>query len=281
MKTNTLVCLILAILLTFGAAFYQRMTGPTYSKDVSFDFNEQNYKITLPRSHNGSSDCPITLERKELTLEASLIFKKYPTNDIFDTIPFSKEGDILVAKLPGQPPAGKLQYYFRISNGDTGKDVGKENPVVIRFKGEVPVAVLVPHIIMMFLAMFFANFSGFLAISKNYKFRLFSIVTLLILLFGGMVLGPVVQKFAFGEYWTGIPFGWDLTDNKTLIAFLFWVLAVFLNLRKERRVFVILAFLVTLIIFSIPHSMFGSELDHSTGKVTTGIITPALQLLHF
>lgn len=28
---------------------------------------------------------------------------------------------------------------------------------------------------------------------------------------GGMILGPIVQKYAFGEYWTGFPFGGDLT----------------------------------------------------------------------
>ncbi len=49
-----------------------------------------------------------------------------------------------------------------------------------------------------------------------------------------MILGPIVQKYAFGELWTGIPFGWDLTDNKTLIAFLFWILAVIMNRKKER-----------------------------------------------
>jgi hypothetical protein len=41
-----------------------------------------------------------------------------------------------------------------------------------------------------------------------------------------MILGPVVQYYAFGEFWTGVPFGWDLTDNKTLVAVIFWALAV-------------------------------------------------------
>ena len=29
------------------------------------------------------------------------------------------------------------------------------------------------------------------------------------------------------------PFGWDLTDNKTLIALIFWILAVVMNRKKE------------------------------------------------
>ena len=49
-----------------------------------------------------------------------------------------------------------------------------------------------------------------------------------------MILGPIVQYYAFGDLWTGIPFGWDLTDNKTLIALIFWILAV-VNEQKERE----------------------------------------------
>jgi hypothetical protein len=87
-----------------------------------------------------------------------------------------------------------------------------------------------------------------------------------------MILGPLVQNYAFGELWTGIPFGWDLTDNKTLIAFLFWILAVFMNRKQEKPFYTALAALILLLIYSIPHSMFGSELDYSTGQVTQGFI---------
>jgi hypothetical protein len=81
-----------------------------------------------------------------------------------------------------------------------------------------------------------------------------------------------VQKFAFGDLWTGVPFGWDLTDNKTLIAFIFWIIAVVMNRKKEKPFYTILAAVVLLLIFSIPHSMFGSELDYASGEVTQGII---------
>ncbi len=87
-----------------------------------------------------------------------------------------------------------------------------------------------------------------------------------------MILGPLVQKYAFGELWTGVPFGWDLTDNKTLIAFIFWILAVVMNRKKERPLYTALAAVVLLLVYSIPHSMFGSELDYATGQVTQGLI---------
>jgi len=89
---------------------------------------------------------------------------------------------------------------------------------------------------------------------------------------GGMILGPIVQLYAFGDLWTGWPFGGDWTDNKTLFAFVFWVIAFFV-LRKNRsnRLWPIIAFVALLAIYLIPHSMGGSELDYETGKVTTGL----------
>ncbi|MCK4699505.1 MAG: hypothetical protein KAT38_04210, partial [Bacteroidales bacterium] len=85
-------------------------------------------------------------------------------------------------------------------------------------------------------------------------------------------LGPMVQFHAFGEYWTGIPFGWDLTDNKTLIAFLFWVLAIAANRKSEKPFLTVLAAVILLIIYSIPHSMFGSELNPETGEIISGMV---------
>ncbi len=148
----------------------------------------------------------------------------------------------------------------------------KESPVVIRFKGAVPGQILGPHILIMFIAMLFSTGAGLLALAEVPSYRKYGIWTLILLTAGGMILGPVVQKFAFGAFWTGVPFGWDLTDNKTLIAFLFWILAVVMNLKKERPVYTVLAAIVLLLVYSVPHSLFGSELDYGSGQVTQGII---------
>ncbi len=45
-----------------------------------------------------------------------------------------------------------------------------------------------------------------------------------------------------------------------------------MNRKKERPFYTILAAVVLLLIFSIPHSMFGSELDYASGQVTQGLI---------
>jgi hypothetical protein len=77
-----------------------------------------------------------------------------------------------------------------------------------------------------------------------------------------------MQKYAFGVAWAGFPLGMDLTDNKTLIAFIFWIAALVAG-RKGRpaRPFVLAASLVMLVIYLIPHSLLGSEFDYSkTGQ---------------
>jgi hypothetical protein len=176
------------------------------------------------------------------------------------------------AEVPQQPAAGKIEYYFEITDSSGSKTYLKESPVVIRFKGGVPAAILIPHILFMFIAMLFSTLSGLLAAFKVSTYREFGLWTFGTLLIGGMILGPIVQLYAFGELWTGVPFGWDLTDNKLLIAFLFWLLAVVMNRKKGRPIYTVIAAIMLLLVYSIPHSMFGSQLDYNTGKVTQGMI---------
>jgi hypothetical protein len=85
--------------------------------------------------------------------------------------------------------------------------------------------------------------------------------TCTLFLVGGFVLGPAVQKQAFGEWWAGVPYGWDLTDNKTLLVGIAWGWAAWAMRRgREARGAIVAAALVTLVVFAIPHSVWGSEI---------------------
>ena len=95
-------------------------------------------------------------------------------------------------------------------------------------------------------------------------------MTLIFLIIGGFILGPVVQKFSFGAYWTGWPLGDDLTDNKTMFALFAFVLAWFLRNKSYGKWLAIGAALVMMVVYLIPHSMNGSELDVDSGEVVTG-----------
>jgi hypothetical protein len=262
-----------ATIITLSAVFYQRMTGPTYPKRVKTEIEGKPYKLKLLRSHGGNTEAPINLAI-DADIEARLVYDYYPIHDTVDwkQADFVKEGSGYVAKLPNQPPAGKLQYYVVIESNSGLIEIEKQTPVVIRFKGDVPAWALIPHVILMFVAMFLANAAGLMALFKLGNYKLLTNLTFISLLLGGMVLGPVVQKYAFGDFWTGVPFGWDLTDNKTLIAFIFWLVAVIGQLKRPRPYLTVIAAVIILMVYSIPHSMFGSELDRATGVVTQGFI---------
>lgn len=260
--------IILAILITVSAAFYQRITGPTYPKDFEFNHAGDSYKFELIRSHAGEKKCEIILPLPD-KFEAEIHYKKFPTSDPFVDKEFSRSGETLTADLPHQPHAGKLAYYVTISSD--GKEVfsTRDKTVQIRFRGDVPAWAMLPHIIFVFFGMLFANITGLFAVF-NIRFKSPLVIAFFLLLAGGMIFGPIVQKFAFGEYWAGVPFGWDLTDNKMLIGFLAWTVALFANMKRERRIPVIIAAFVILVIFSIPHSMYGSEYNYETGKIIQG-----------
>ncbi len=280
---------ILAVIITLGAAYYQRKTGPTNPRDTYLTVNDTVLKVRLVRSLGLDERPEVRLAITDTSVKARLYYRRYRTGEeysssefIYKVYPVNSmlmnkvfgitEEKGLYAAVPPQPPAGKIEYYIELTDSKGTTYILKETPVVIRFKGAVPSYILTPHIIFMFLAMLLANVAGLMALFRLPAFRKYSVLTLITLIAGGMILGPAVQKFAFGEFWTGVPFGWDLTDNKTLIALLFWILAVVMNKKRDTRLYTLLAAIVTLIIFSILHSMFGSELDYSSGEVTQGLI---------
>lgn len=276
MKTVKIISIwVLGLALTLVAAKYQRTTGPTYPYQSTVVLNGQSYDLELIRSGLTTEDARVVLPISDPDVHAVLSYRKYPTNDTYTDIPFKVEGEALVAKLPAQPMAGKLQYFVMIQSSNSDVLIPHQ---VIRFKGDVPVFVLLPHILLMFITMWFSNVAGFMALFNFRQFKKVTTITLITLLFGGMLLGPVVQKYAFNEFWAGVPFGWDLTDNKTLIAFVFWIIAFVVNRKSPSRLWTAIAALVTLVIFAIPHSMFGSELDPETGEIIQGSVFAMLLL---
>jgi hypothetical protein len=262
-RTNT-VLWIVAIVLTIASAAYQRLTGPTYPVSVSATLGQQKLAFNLPRSHGGEGDHEIRLIAPGENLRAALVWKRYNTGDSLRHTAFLRSGDTLLARIPHQPPAGKIVYHVQLTSGDAHATLPPEGNVVIRFKGDVPATILVPHIVLMFLAMLFSMRAGLECFVREPHVQKLTLATLGFLIVGGAILGPLVQKFAFGAYWTGWPYGTDLTDNKTLIALIGWVAAAIAVFTSRRpRWWVVGAAMLLFAVYLIPHSLFGSELDYN------------------
>lgn len=262
----------LAILIALSSMVYQRLTGPTYPKRLKLKVEDTSYKIRLPRSEDTKKDAIIKLKIPDQEITGKLIFKRYPTNDNWDSIFFIRDGEYLYAYIPKQPPAGKVEYYVTFSKGELTEDISESKTIKIRYTGSVPGYILLIHILCMISAKILSNVTGIMAIFKEKRYKRNMYWAIGFLTVGGLIMGPFVQFYAFGDFWTGIPFGWDLTDNKTLFAFIFWLVAVIGNYKKERPYLVIIASIVMVIIYAIPHSALGSELDYESGEVKTGMI---------
>jgi len=273
MKKSILLWLI-AFVLTVLTAIYQRMTGPTYPVSGKVTFNGQQIDYNLARSHGGEGDHQIEIEIKDESIKGELIWKRYKTNDAWSAVEMRREDDKLIASLPHQPPAGKLIYHIIIQSVNETIKLPDDGEVIIRFKGDVPIYFLIPHIIFIFGAMLLSTRTGFdyfsakggyaSGVNDGKKFKLLTILTFIFIIVGGFILGPIIQYYAFGEFWTGFPFGHDLTDNKILIGFIGWLLALIAVYKfKNPKHWIIFASILMFIIFLIPHSVLGSELDYN------------------
>jgi len=254
---------ILAFILMAASAVYQKYTGPTYPTRGKVTINQQEIKYKLLRTWGGETDAAVKIKVTDNTINGLYQYKRYKSHDEWTEKPLVREGDYLIAYLPNLPPAGKMMYNITLTDG--GKQFKlQENPVVLRYKGEVPLFVLIPHILLIFLAMMFSTRTGMEAIIKGKNMVRYSLYTIILFAVAGLFLGPLVQKYAFDAYWTGWPFGKDLTDNKTLAAFILWVVAYF-QVRKSQKKWgwVLAASLLLFFIYLIPHSMFGSEIDYT------------------
>ena len=269
-KVKGVILWVVAVIFTVGIAVYQRTTGPTYPASGTIEFKGHQIDYKLLRSAESEGPAIIQLSEMPVDISAALEYRRFKTNDALKNVDFARQGQDLVAELPPEPPAGKLAYTIYLISGDEKQALTIE-PTVIRFKGSVPDYILLPHILFMFLAMLFSSRAGIEAMAKGPKVEAYSLYTLIFLTVGGMILGPIVQKFAFGEYWTGWPFGEDLTDNKTAVAFLGWLIA-YLMIRKNIKYAytAIIAAVILLAVYLIPHSMFGSELDYEKGTIENG-----------
>ncbi len=255
---------LLAIIITLSSAVYQRMTGPTYPFRGKTVFLGKEIKFKLPRSAEATGSCQVTVNLPDNLagqVQGFLQFKRHKSDNPWNILAMKQEEGRLVGFLPKQPPAGKLEYFVHLVSGLQEISLTGEKPVIIRFKGRVAPGILIAHVIVMFLAMLLAVRSGLAALNKKEDPTRLTKWTAVLFFIGGFILGAIVQKMAFGVFWSGFPLGTDLTDTKTLVAMLAWIAALASGRRTQpKRGWVLAASIITLLIYLIPHSLFGSEL---------------------
>jgi hypothetical protein len=261
---------VLAVIIMFAAADFQERTGPTKEFKGSFTFAGEDHSFELVRSGNTDADAPVIVPDPGGGLTGRVYFKRYPTDDPFSPIPMESVAGELQGLLPAQLAAGKLEYYVVLESDEGSIRIPEgEETLLLRFKDPVPLGILVPHIIFMFIALLVGVRTALGAAFHPVGLRRLAWTTLGLMTVGGMILGPIVQKYAFGAFWTGWPYGYDLTDNKTLIMWIVWVVVAWVLAKRTSprdwvaRGAILLAAVVMMTVYLIPHSLRGSELDYS------------------
>jgi hypothetical protein len=267
---------ILAVLLMAATVVYQRRTGPTHPLRGTVSAAGRTVTYKLIRSEETVRDARVALP--DAGVPATLVWRRFPTQEAWTRLAMVREtkgGQIEMAGyLPRQAAAGKVEYTVELGEPGATVRIPAGAPIVLRYKGPVPTPLLLAHLSMMFLAVLVGLRAGLGAIFGSSALRQLVWVALGCMTLGGLILGPFVQKAAFGAYWTGFPWGYDLTDNKTLLMWLAWVLAALVaGPRPHRdetwpRLAVLVATIAMAVVYLIPHSLRGSQLDYS--KVKTG-----------
>lgn len=271
-----------AAALTVACFVFQNKTGPTYPLEGTVDTARGPVRFKFLRSEEIGTPLQLMLvESVPAGLGGQVRWRRYKSHDPWrttamepGTFRFTRRGNAeevrgVGARLPSLPErAGKYEFYVDLDDGTAVRSVTGERPIFARYKAPVPATVLFPHILLVFLSMTLAVRTALAAVTGGEVRRLLP-ATILSLLLGAFALGPLVQKYAFGVWWSGFPFGYDWTDNKVVVELAAWLLAgaVLLLSRDARRVraAVVLALVVTLAVYFIPHSIFGSEYDYTRG----------------
>jgi hypothetical protein len=168
----------------------------------------------------------------------------YTTDDwaTEETIPMTERDGFFFGDIPGTKENAVFEYYIeaRASDGNTTLSPGYA-PVrsysfkVLASKRVTPV-LLWAHVVVIIgglVAMAVAAVAGLVQLVRHRDKDLDRVVkyagisTGLVFL-GGFPLGWAVALQRYEVAWTGLPFGWDITDNKTLIILLMWMGAVLL-----------------------------------------------------
>lgn len=252
---------IIAVLLTLFSASWQRRTGPTHPVKGKAEVAGQALSWTFERTHKGAGDQVVRIKAPE-GVTANLEWRKHLGAPEYTIVPMRREGETLVAELPWQPPAGVLKYRVVASANGANVTVPAEGIVTIRYTGEVPAPIMVTHILLMITAMLLSARAGLECFAREPRLKFHTHLAIGVLLVGGFLFGPLVLKYAFGFWWTGWPIGTDITDNKTLIGLVGWLIALFAVHRVQKpRAWVAFASLLMFLVFLIPHSYKGTGFE--------------------
>jgi hypothetical protein len=276
--------ILIAILFTVLVVGYARRT--TMVRSVHKVVEQRGIVIeheTVPKQVG--DQIPVISAKVTGAAQVNLIYKIGQQGE-FVQVPMNRAPNaenVFTALLPHYPKATKAWYYIEAikttPDGDVTVTLPDDSqtdftPILLKYEGVVPLYVIIPHVLCNFAAIFFAALTLFSAIDVRRGKRTlkeaikYPLITFILMFLGFVPFGIGMNWFAFGVIWEAVPFGRDVTDNKSQIILLFWLATLILvkgtvlgkgenkNLVSERGYFtmVIVTMIVTIAMYAIPHS---------------------------
>jgi hypothetical protein len=273
--------ILFGVLITLVIFFVSRRMSMNRPSEVNWTGGGVTTTHMTVYEQVGPGQPEIILQVKPPTeIDASVLYR-VPGVEPFDTVGMAEiSSGVWSARLPAKEKGDRLEYGFIISQTETS-EIGTSVATsmtgyyLIKYKGEVSVTVLVLHILCMFAAFFFiveAIIGAFamLIMGDDKEFTVAQTRWVLLFTFlGGMPLGFVLNRQRFGPIWEAFPFGTDITDNKTQLIIIFWILIAALSwksfaCRRTGRdaigpgayaTAVIIASVLSLFLYLVPHSL--------------------------
>ncbi|GEM_PF-3587324 len=228
-----------------------------------------------PKVKAGQGEIPIGLEaRGPLSSPPRLVWTPAGGKEV-NALPMKPKdggagkGSFFQAKLPFLGPGKGIRYHFLLAAPKGGHlRFPEKGDFQVTCKGGVSHALLLAHIGAMFLGLVFLVLVAFRCLVYLKKgasllsaTRMVKWATFFIFL-GGVPLGMLVERKVFGTWWEGWPFGRDVTDTKTGLILLWWILLSFLAPDPERasqkkaRTWawaVLVCLVLTVALYVVPH----------------------------
>eukprot|EP00823_Brevimastigomonas_motovehiculus_P004484 TRINITY_DN2975_c0_g1_i1.p1 TRINITY_DN2975_c0_g1~~TRINITY_DN2975_c0_g1_i1.p1 ORF type:complete len:389 (-),score=99.10 TRINITY_DN2975_c0_g1_i1:57-1223(-) len=255
---QTLLWAIAAIFLTIIGVL-QVITGPSYPIKDTVSLGSTSIHYNLDRAHTGLTPHTVKISIADQSVMGVMRWRQHHSQTFeWNTTIRERNGDDLTASIPAQDYAVRCLYEIALMKEEQNRESERESergrekeiegkiisiiipddPINIRWKDDLPDVVLIIHIIFMASAFLFSCRA---ALEMYYPFStlksslIYSIITVILIIVGGFVMGPLVLHYCFHTWWTGIPIGWDITDNKTVVALVIWLIVLFITIYHYRR----------------------------------------------
>jgi hypothetical protein len=254
MKTSKLV---LAILITIALLFVARRASQRQVPVVTVTTTYGELTLSHTCNHvfkgdNTTADLDVIVSGGLLPEDAVIALYYEPRTTIaaetgspsarIEAITIPGHGLVYRVSVPNQGRGSEFSYRFQVE--DTAGRVlttmpveeNKDSPTQLwfRFEGPRSTILLIAHILCMFgsfLLMVFVLLTAFEDV-KNRPVRIRlgkqTLWATIILFLGTFPIGIWLEHQVYATYWTGIPFGHDITDSKALVIFIYWLVMLYL-----------------------------------------------------